>query len=132
MTMKEKTKFDQHPVSASETLTVLLGRLEDNYPTLEEGMEEGDIVGGAPNANLPQELISWRRNRGSDAQAAQYLAQIIPLHEDAPGILMDAMSIGHIQAASWLKNARKFANPTVLAAARDRKSTRLNSSHLGI
>ena len=114
VSMPAKTKFNHHPKSATEVLSMLLGRTEDAWGTLEEGLETSGVAEGGANPDLEKELADWYRGQRDDDAAAKLLPQLLVLNEDAHGCIDTAMSVGHIHSLSWLKNARKFADPAAL------------------
>jgi hypothetical protein len=117
VSMPAKTRFNHHPKSAAEVLSMLLGKTEDAWGTLEDGFENSGVAEGGANSDLEKELTDWYRGQKDDATAAMLLPQLVALHEDAHGCIDNAMSVGHVHSLSWLKNAREFSDPAALKSA---------------
>ena len=79
VSMPAKTKFNHHPKSATEVLSMLLGRTEDAWGTLEEGLETSGVAEGGANPDLEKGTRGLvprpegRRRRGQTAPPAARL-----------------------------------------------------------
>ena len=97
---------------------MLLDRAEEGWGSVEDGIEESSLVWSqdAPAGaceELSKNLVAWHRTNGDDKQAQELLARYVALNPESNGGIENAMGVGHIQARSWHKNARKFAAPVV-------------------
>src|ERR1039458_2982664 len=97
---------------------------------VQTGFDFGGTTDGRIKKELDQERQGESGNDAANGDHAESLHQLTSFAVRGAGLLSDA-DVGHLPSAEGLVEAGLFEASREMAVL-DRKSTRLNSSHLGI